>query len=132
MDERYLVAAMRYVENNPVRANMVQRAQDYLWSSAKSHVNGTMDNVLTRCYLMDEIEDWSDFLKEFDPQRQRDLERSIKSGRPAGSDVFIGKLEKDLGRILRAQRPGRKTHVLFKDSSDDSSDNRSQRSLFVE
>ena len=26
MDERYLVAAMRYVENNSVRANMVQRA----------------------------------------------------------------------------------------------------------
>ncbi len=123
MDERHLVAAMRYVENNPVRANMVQRAQDYAWSSAKSHVHGIQDKILSRCYLEDQIEDWAAFLMESDEERQNNLVRSIKSGRPAGSDEFIGQLEKDFGRILKAQRPGRK----HKNSSAENG----QKKLFV-
>ena len=31
--ERYLLACMRYIEMNPVRANMVQHPGDYKWSS---------------------------------------------------------------------------------------------------
>jgi putative transposase len=108
MDERYLIAAMRYVENNPVRANLVQCAQDYAWSSAKAHVLGTQDNVLTRCYLTDQVKDWSAFLMESDQDRQRILERSIQSGRPAGSEGFVGQLEKDFGRPLKTQKAGRK------------------------
>ena len=36
LDEKYLYAAVRYVERNPVRAKIVKKAEDYLWSSAKS------------------------------------------------------------------------------------------------
>ncbi len=31
MDERYMWAAIRYVEQNPVRARMVRKAEDYPW-----------------------------------------------------------------------------------------------------
>jgi len=34
LDESYLWAAVRYVELNPVRARMVDRAEAYRWSSA--------------------------------------------------------------------------------------------------
>jgi putative transposase len=37
MDEAHLGMALRYVERNPVRAGMVQRAVDYPWSSAFAH-----------------------------------------------------------------------------------------------
>ena len=47
MDEIYLVRTLRYVENNPVRAGMVERAWDYLWSSARHHVKGVEDAVLS-------------------------------------------------------------------------------------
>jgi putative transposase len=32
MDERHLAAALRYVSLNPVRARLVQRAQDWRWA----------------------------------------------------------------------------------------------------
>jgi putative transposase len=38
MDENHTMAAVRYVERNPVRAHLVQRAWDYRWSSAPAHV----------------------------------------------------------------------------------------------
>src|SRR4030042_6002476 len=44
--EKYLWAVARYIEQNPVRAGMVQRAEDYPYSSARAHVNGGKDVVL--------------------------------------------------------------------------------------
>jgi putative transposase len=38
MDDRYLWTALRYVELNPVRAGMVERAEDWPWSSASAHL----------------------------------------------------------------------------------------------
>ena len=38
LDERHLFLAVRYIERNPVRAGIVQRAEDYLWASASAHV----------------------------------------------------------------------------------------------
>ena len=37
LDDAYLWSAIRYVEQNPVRAGMVENAEDYLWSSAAAH-----------------------------------------------------------------------------------------------
>jgi len=37
LDEWHLWAAVRYVERNPVRAGMVDRAEDHPWSSARAH-----------------------------------------------------------------------------------------------
>ena len=38
LDENYLLAAVRYVERNPVRAGMVKNAWEYPWLSAALHV----------------------------------------------------------------------------------------------
>ena len=38
MDDEHLYYAIRYVEQNPVRAHMVQYPWDYSWSSARWHV----------------------------------------------------------------------------------------------
>ncbi len=37
MDERHAVAALRYVERNPVRVGLVERPWEYEWSSAARH-----------------------------------------------------------------------------------------------
>jgi len=40
MDDAHLMAAVRYVERNPVAAGLVDRAEQWPWSSAASHVAG--------------------------------------------------------------------------------------------
>jgi putative transposase len=45
--ESYWLKCMRYVELNPVRAGMTSRPDDYKWSSARAHVVGHEDDVLT-------------------------------------------------------------------------------------
>ncbi len=59
LDERHLYAAIRYVENNPVRAKIVEKPHEYKWSSARAHVYRRIDHVLTNdCYLGKEIKNW--------------------------------------------------------------------------
>jgi len=47
MDERYLLAAARYVELNPVRAEFVEKPEVYSWSSAAAYISGR-DDVLVK------------------------------------------------------------------------------------
>jgi REP-associated tyrosine transposase len=44
---RYLLACMRYIELNPVRANIVARAHDYRWSSYRANALGYTDPIVT-------------------------------------------------------------------------------------
>ena len=44
---RYLLACMRYIELNPVRANIVARPQDYRWSSYRASALGYIDPIVT-------------------------------------------------------------------------------------
>ncbi|WP_370690507.1 transposase, partial [Nitrosomonas sp.] len=45
--ERYLLACMRYIELNPVRAEMVTRPGEYRWSSYGANALGKEDKLLT-------------------------------------------------------------------------------------
>ena len=44
---RYLLACMRYIELNPVRAGIVARAVDYRWSSFRANALGYVDPIVT-------------------------------------------------------------------------------------
>ena len=112
MDERYMWAAIRYVEQNPVRAGMVRKAEDYHWSSAASHCRHLHDTILSNkspwTKLTDQIEDWSSWLAEGDNRDELDLlRRNINKGLPCGSDSFIKSLERAVGRSLQFRRQGR-------------------------
>ncbi len=112
MDEGYCFLGVRYVERNPVRAGMVKRAEDYFWSSARSHVDKKEDMLITRCYLQDSIKDWSEYLSMED-EKVKELRKSIGTGRPLGTDIFLKELEEKTGRVLIKQRPGPKAKKLM-------------------
>ena len=108
LDENHLLAAVRYVELNPTRAGMVKCAWEYPWSSAGFHT-GTLesDPLVTDRTLSGLITDWKDFLtgemtREFDQLRM-----ATQTGRPAGDDLFITKIEDLTGRDLSKGMPGR-------------------------
>ena len=44
---RYLLACMRYIELNPVRARIVDRPADYRWSSYRANALGYTDPIVT-------------------------------------------------------------------------------------
>ena len=46
MDEDHLMAAARYVAMNPVRARLVERAEDWPWSSVRAHLAGRDDGLV--------------------------------------------------------------------------------------
>ena len=51
MDEQYLYAAVRYIEINPVRSGLVEKAEDYPWSSAKAHILKKEDKLLSYNFM---------------------------------------------------------------------------------
>ena len=109
LDHPHLVAATCYVERNPVRAEIVKRASDYRWSSAKAHISGIRDELLAKSELEDEIDDWKSYLGQDESEESLKLLRNhFTTGRPMGDDKFIDKLEKLSGRILKKQRTGPK------------------------
>lgn len=103
----YLFAAVRYVERNPVRANMVLQAWDYSWSSAAFH-SGVVerDPLVAESSLLSEITDWKQFLRtESDITEQ--LREKSRTGRPFGPESFFSTVEEITGRDVRPKLPGR-------------------------
>lgn len=112
LDESYTWAAIRYVERNPVRARMVRKAERYLWSSAAGHCGLKDDEVLTKKAKwqkrFDEIEDWSSWLAEGESSEELgNLRRNVDKGLPCGTESFIRKLERLVGRSLIFKPQGR-------------------------
>lgn len=109
LDERHLYAAVRYVEKNPVRAGLVNYPGDYKWSSAQSHIKGVSDKLLhPDCPLISEIMDWKEFLQEPEDEKVlEELRNNTKTGRPAGSNEFIKRMESILGRTFNVRPRGR-------------------------
>jgi len=109
MDENYLLATARYIELNPVRAKLVSQPEDFQWSSVKHHLGLHDDPVIRNSPLQEIVGDWKAFLSESENEElARKIRHAIRGGRPLGSEQFVGELEKQVGRILKPQKPGPK------------------------
>ncbi|MBI4447163.1 MAG: transposase [Acidobacteria bacterium] len=110
LDPAHFWAAIRYVEQNPVRAALVAQAEDYRWSSAQAHC-GLEENPLLAPLPSTPglITYWSEWLAgEEDESRLRSLRLQTRTGRPCGSDQFLDELEVRLNRPVRPQKSGRR------------------------
>jgi len=111
LDNAHCWAALCYVERNPVRARLAKRAWEYPWSSAKVHCGGTNDSgllALEEWRKVCETDDWKQWLQRpEDDARMRHLRMHTQTGRPLGSDSFLSKIERTLGRRLRPLPVGR-------------------------
>ncbi len=111
LDERHLVAALAYVERNPVRAGLVVAAPEYEWSSAGAHVgqhdgSGLLDIAAWRSDWT--VEGWLEMLSAAQDEAQVEaLRQGTRAGRPVGSEAFLTGLEHRLGRRLRPLSRGR-------------------------
>jgi putative transposase len=110
MDESYLLAAARYIELNPVKAGIVDRAELYPWSSALFHVARKEDGLVSSSLLEEMVPDWQTFLQDGNDKNQaEEMERAERTGRPVGSSSFLNKLQDTLGRDISRKKPGPKS-----------------------
>ncbi len=108
MDENYLLAAVRYVEMNPVAAGLVSRPGDYQWSSASAHISGQDDGLTRVESLLALVNNWCDFLTLISDDEMKTFRKHERSGRPLGQQSFVVKLEENLSRSLSPQKRGPK------------------------
>jgi putative transposase len=108
LEGSYLLAAVRYVLRNPVRAGVVKRPWDYPWSSAKWFIGERRDDPLaTPSDMLADIADRRSFLLQ-DDDSLTEFRRHTRTGRPLGSESFLVHLERSTGRDLLPKRRGPK------------------------
>ena len=109
MDEHHLLAAVRYVELNPVHAGMVKRAEEYPWSSARAHLAGENDGLVKVRPMLNRVDNWSDYLGSDLNESEMELFRKHgRTGRPLGDERFMMRLERLTGIDFRPKKVGRK------------------------
>ena len=107
LDNSHLYSAVRYVERNPVRAKIVKNAWDYNWSSAAYHAGIVLNDILVSdTSLLDEINDWKDYLSENDTELEK-IRLTTRTGRPSGNNGFVKTAEKITKRVLQPGKAGR-------------------------
>ena len=107
LDEEHFLYALRYVEQNPVKAYMVKYPWDYKYSSAKYRAKLIQeDMLLSNNELIDSIKDYKNFLIE--DTKVEILKEKTRTGRPCGDEDFYDKIESLIGIDYRKKKPGPK------------------------
>ncbi len=114
--DAYALRVIRYIELNPVRAAMVARPGDYLWSSARTHLGATQDPLVVPhpVYLgLGKSRDvrataWRDWLHApLDPDETTRIRAYMAQERALGEPRFQAMVEKALNRPATVRPRGR-------------------------
>jgi len=115
-DEQYMLSCMRYIELNPVRANMVNVPAQYRWSSYRYNALGKENELITphQLYLNmgsakgKRLEEYrSLFNAHVDEEDINVIRAAWQTGTPLGNDYFKKKIEKKLKSKVGQDRRGR-------------------------
>jgi putative transposase len=94
-EDDHLLTVLRYIERNPVRAGLVARAQDWLWSSAAPPAPGAPPLVAGP---VPRPAAWLEHVNQ--PQTEAEVERlrlSVQRNRPFGDDSWMVETARCLG-----------------------------------
>ncbi len=108
LDESHFFAALRYVEQNPLRARMVAEAWDYPYSSAPYRMKLVAEDLLLSNYEpIETIGDYREFLQAQNPHIET-IRQKTRTGRPCGDDTFYEMINNIIGKDLQPKKAGRK------------------------
>ncbi len=108
-EERYLWAVTSYIENNPVRAGVVKKPDDYKYSSARAHLLGQRDGLLKdTVFDRGELSEYKRLMnKEQNQEMLEEIRGKTRLGKPLGDERFLTVLSEKLGRALDFRSKGR-------------------------
>ena len=105
----YLNALIRYVEQNPLRANTVKRAEDWRWSSLWRRVKGTAQQKKLLASLPIDLP--HNYLKEvnerYDEDKLEQIRHTLQKGAPYGSERWTMKMVTKYNMEGTLREPGR-------------------------
>lgn len=114
--ESYLLTCCRYIELNPVRAGMVERPEQYRWSSHSHNADGERNSLITehprytalgRDRKQRQIAYRGLFGVEPNPDQLKKFRACLQTGTPLGNDRFRDEIERTLGCKVGKSSRGR-------------------------
>ena len=115
-NDEHLLTVLRYIEANPLRANLVTRAEKYPWSSYLVHGAGRVSDLVDSLITYDELSPypkirqrkWSEKVhRPIEEAALARLRRSTESGLPYGDEAWVARLAKKLDLDLTIRPRGR-------------------------
>lgn len=114
--ESYLLTCHRYIESNPVRAQLVSAPEQYPWSSHRHYARGSPDALIARHAVFEGL-DTTELARRrafvalsetsLDDETLGHIRTTVRQGWALGSKEFLDQLEMRLGRIARPPKRGR-------------------------
>jgi putative transposase len=106
----HLSTACRYVERNPVRAGLVEHAEDWLWSSAGARLHPDDPRALPLCdWPIPQPVDWLDRVNQARTGAELEaLRRCAERGSPYGTDPWVDQTARHLGLEATLRSRGRR------------------------
>jgi putative transposase len=112
--DEHLLAVLRYVERNPLRARLVRKAEKWQWSSLRLRPSGAAAAVLAPSPVPLPA-NWTQLVNE--PQTEREVQAiraSIARGAPYGSERWQNRAARELGLESTLRPRGRPRKGLKK------------------
>ena len=98
LEEEHYWTALRYVEVNPRRAGLVEKLEEWEFSSARAHLTGVEDPLISLAPQVGRrsftVADWREFLERTDAEKDSELLAALPGSRPCGSLEWIRSLER--------------------------------------
>ena len=109
LDNYHYATALRYVEQNPVRAGMVAAPQDSEWSSAPDHLGlRPVDPIpLLAWDLTFEPSEWAEYLGVEAESATQALRLATRNGWPLGGEELQAAARQQSPRAVSPERGGR-------------------------
>ncbi len=111
-DDDHLLTVLRYVERNPLRAGLVERAEDWLWSSLRWLARLEEAPIRLVAGTVPRGALWVEGVNSATADVELEtLRESVRRGRPFGTADWARKTAQDLGLEYSERRPGRPRRV---------------------
>ncbi len=113
LSRTHVLRAIRYVEMNPVRAKMVKKPWEYIWSSTRQHLKQEQSAIIKTdfhgCCLDMGLnhKNWKEYLLNEDNEMITEMRNKTQKGLAIGDKNFITTIEKRFGIVLSERKVGR-------------------------
>ncbi len=115
-EDNYLLQCLRYIELNPVRAEMVLHPADYRWSSYRTNAEGERNKLITPHFMYEKL-GLTDtarqvnyrelFRYSLEPSMVDEIRKATNGNFVLGNDRFKEEISKVLGKRVQPGKAGR-------------------------